>query len=88
MHGITVACHHLLSCCIYTDLVSLILDTSIPTYVNILMKVFFTLVSLIFHCKLQLTCQVSTFFVLWHLASATASDVHILLMQVQSSNST
>ena len=40
MHGITVACHHPLSCCIYTDLVSLIFDISIPTYVNILMKVF------------------------------------------------
>ena len=38
--GITVVCHHPMSCCIYTVLVSLIFGTSIPTSFNILMKYF------------------------------------------------
>ena len=42
MHGITVVCHHRLSCCIYTVLVSLIFAT-IPTSFNILMKKVFAL---------------------------------------------
>ena len=40
MHGITVVCYHLLSCCIYTVLVSLIFSTAIPTSFNVLMKMF------------------------------------------------
>ena len=44
-HGITVVCHHPLSCCIYTVLVSLIFGTSIPTSLSILM---FILDSLVF----------------------------------------
>ena len=40
-HGITVVCHHPLSCYIYTVLVSLIFGTAIPTSFNISMKCFY-----------------------------------------------
>ena len=39
-HGIIVVCHNLLSCGIYTALVSLVFGTAIPTSFSILMKMF------------------------------------------------
>ena len=40
-HGITVICHHPMSCCIYTVLVSLMFGTAIPTsFWNVLLHLF------------------------------------------------
>ena len=55
MHGNTVVCHHILSCCIYTVLVSLIFGNAIPTSFN---KCFTTLV----------TCVTPPYFLLWGFA--------------------
>ena len=50
-----IYCPHPLSCCICTALVSLVLGTAIP---NILMEMFYSLVSLIFRCIETVICYI------------------------------
>ena len=71
-----VVCHNLLSCGVYTALVSLVFGTAIPTSFSILMKMFYTCFT-----GLVITFYCSSFSSIPHAQQFAHTTLACILMQ-------